>query len=216
MESAGETRLFIRALRGVSVRLVQVTIPAGKRDALLSVLDDEGIDYVVTDEASGREYVGVVYFPIPTVAVEPVLESLREVGIDTQVRTMDWPTYVGTMLEPPESNTTQLHLLGWAPSYMDSAQQMEQFQSGQHPPNGLATSFYENPEVDGLIDEAARELDPDRRASLYGEAGRQIWEDAPWIFLWVQSFPMVHSAEVTNIGGFPNEKFDAIYARPAD
>jgi uncharacterized hydrophobic protein (TIGR00341 family) len=72
----------------VSVRLVQVTIPAGKRDALLSVLDDEGIDYVVTDETSGREYVGVVYFPIPTVAVEPVLESLREVGIDDQAYTV--------------------------------------------------------------------------------------------------------------------------------
>jgi len=70
------------------VRLVQVTIPAGKRDALLSVLDDEGIDYVVTDEASGREYVGVVYFPIPTAAVEPVLESLREVGIDDQAYTV--------------------------------------------------------------------------------------------------------------------------------
>lgn len=149
-------------------------------------------------------------------AAQAIANFLREVGIDTQVRTMDWPTYVGTMLEPPEENTTQLHLLGWAPSYMDSAQQMEQFQSGQHPPNGLATSFYENPEVDALIDEAARELDPERRASLYGEAGTQIWEDAPWIFLWVQSFPMVHSAEVTNIGGFPNEKFDAIYARPVD
>ena len=70
------------------MRLVQVTIPAGKRDALLSVLDDEGIDYVVTDESSGREYVGVVYFPIPTAAVEPVLQSLREIGIDDQAYTV--------------------------------------------------------------------------------------------------------------------------------
>jgi len=65
-----------------------VTIPAGKRDALLSVLDDEGIDYVVTDESSGREYVGVVYFPIPTAAVEPVLQSLREIGLDDQAYTV--------------------------------------------------------------------------------------------------------------------------------
>ena len=38
------------------MRLVQVTIPAGKREAVLELLDEEGIDYVVTDETSGREY----------------------------------------------------------------------------------------------------------------------------------------------------------------
>jgi uncharacterized hydrophobic protein (TIGR00341 family) len=64
------------------VRLVQVTIPAGKRDAILRALDDEGIDYVVNDETSGREYTGVAYFPLPSAAVEPVLARLREVGVD--------------------------------------------------------------------------------------------------------------------------------------
>jgi len=59
-----------------------VTIPAGKRDAILRALDDEGIDYVVSDETSGREYTGVAYFPLPNEAVEPVLERLREVGVD--------------------------------------------------------------------------------------------------------------------------------------
>ena len=63
-------------------------MPAGKRDTVLGVLDDEGIDYVVTDETSGREFVGVVYFPIPTSAVEPVLERLREVGLDDQAYTV--------------------------------------------------------------------------------------------------------------------------------
>ena len=63
-------------------------MPAGKRDTVLSVLDEEGIDYVVTEETSGREFVGVVYFPIPTSAVEPVLERLREVGLDDQAYTV--------------------------------------------------------------------------------------------------------------------------------
>jgi uncharacterized hydrophobic protein (TIGR00341 family) len=64
------------------VRLVQITIPSGKRETLLSTLDDEGIDYVVADETSGREYAGIAYIPLPTNAVEPVLESLREAGLD--------------------------------------------------------------------------------------------------------------------------------------
>jgi uncharacterized hydrophobic protein (TIGR00341 family) len=70
------------------VRLVQVTIPAGKRETVLKVLDEEGIDYVVTDETSGREYTAVAYFPLPTNAVEPILEALREVGLDRQAYTV--------------------------------------------------------------------------------------------------------------------------------
>lgn len=70
------------------MRLVQVTIPAGKRETVLAVLDGEGIDYVVTDETSGREYTGVVYFPLPTNAVEPILEELREVGLDREAYTV--------------------------------------------------------------------------------------------------------------------------------
>ena len=70
------------------MRLVQVTIPAGKREAVLDLLDEQGIDYVVTDETSGREYTAVAYFPLPTNAVEPILESLREVGLEREAYTV--------------------------------------------------------------------------------------------------------------------------------
>ncbi|WP_424016048.1 TIGR00341 family protein [Halorubrum xinjiangense] len=63
-------------------------IPAGKRAAVVRALDDEGVDYVVTDETSGREYTAVATFPLPTAAVEPVLDRLREVGIDESTYTV--------------------------------------------------------------------------------------------------------------------------------
>lgn len=70
------------------MRLVQLSVPRGKREAALGVLDDEGIDYVVSDETSGRDIAAVVTFPLPTNAVEPVLESLRGVGIDDDTYTV--------------------------------------------------------------------------------------------------------------------------------
>ena len=70
------------------MRLVQVTIPTGKRQAVLGALDDEGIDYVVSDETSGRDVTAVVSFPLPKEAVEPVLDHLREVGIDEESYTI--------------------------------------------------------------------------------------------------------------------------------
>ncbi len=70
------------------MRLVQLTIPTGKRETILGTLDEEGIDYVVTDETSGRGYTAVVYFPLPTAAVEPVLDALREEGIEEDAYTV--------------------------------------------------------------------------------------------------------------------------------
>ena len=70
------------------MRLVQVSVPAGKRETVLDALDEEGIDYVVSDETSGREFTAIVSFPLPTNAVEPVLERLHQVGIDEDAYTV--------------------------------------------------------------------------------------------------------------------------------
>ncbi|MBX0348966.1 MULTISPECIES: TIGR00341 family protein [Haloarcula] len=70
------------------MRLVHLSVPTGKREAALGVLDDEGIDYVVSDETSNRDIAAVVSFPLPTNALEPVLEALREVGIDDDAYTV--------------------------------------------------------------------------------------------------------------------------------
>lgn len=66
------------------MRFVQVSIPAGKREAVADVLDSEGVDYMMTDETSGREYTAIAYFPLPTNAVQPILDKLDEAGVGEQ------------------------------------------------------------------------------------------------------------------------------------
>ncbi|GGJ12143.1 TIGR00341 family protein [Halobellus salinus] len=70
------------------MRLVQVMVPTGKREAVLGVLDEEDVDYALSDETSGRDYTAVVTFPLPTSAVEPILDRLREVGIERNAYTV--------------------------------------------------------------------------------------------------------------------------------
>ena len=69
-------------------RLVFVTIPTGKREAVLDLLEDEDIEYTLTDETSDRDYTCALYFPLPTGAVEPVLEGLRDVGLNDDTITV--------------------------------------------------------------------------------------------------------------------------------
>jgi len=63
-------------------------VPEGKRETILRTLDDEDIDYVVTDETSDREYTAMVTFPLPQSAVEPVLEQLHDAGLDREAYTV--------------------------------------------------------------------------------------------------------------------------------
>lgn len=148
-------------------------------------------------------------------ASQAIAGYLREVGLDPQLQTMDWPTYIKTITTPiDKGNVTELHYLGWAPAFLDAAQQMLQFLSSYAPPAGLESSFYKDARVDEWITAAERELNVDKRQELYCNAARKVWSDAPWIFLWVQRFPIVYSAKVTGVGSLPNEKFYALYARP--
>ncbi|AGB17304.1 TIGR00341 family protein [Halovivax ruber XH-70] len=70
------------------MRLVQLTVPTGSREAITGVLDDREIDYVVTEETSSRRYTAVIYFPLPKAAVEPVLDELGEQGVPEDAYTV--------------------------------------------------------------------------------------------------------------------------------
>ena len=70
------------------MRLVQLTVPSGKLETVRAALDDEGVDFVITEETSDRQYAAIAYIPLPTNAVEPVLERLREAGVDESTYTV--------------------------------------------------------------------------------------------------------------------------------
>jgi uncharacterized hydrophobic protein (TIGR00341 family) len=78
------------------MRYLEITVPEGRRQAVLNILEDEAIEYVVSDETSGRGYAAVVRFPLPTRAVEPVLDRLRQAGVsdDAQVVVIDAETVI--------------------------------------------------------------------------------------------------------------------------
>jgi len=70
------------------VRLVQIMVPVGAKDAVVETLTKSGIDHAVTDETSSREFDIVITFPLPTNAVESVLSDLRDAGIDEDTYTV--------------------------------------------------------------------------------------------------------------------------------
>ena len=150
---------------------------------------------------------------------QAVAGYLRDAGLQVEgPGTSDWPSYVaGIVLATPEKQAqkTDIHLLGWAPAYLDASQQFEQFYSPRAAPKGQESSYYKNPEVDGLIEKGNSDPNATSRNKTYCDAAKIVWSDAPWIFLYNQKLPLVTSAKITGVVGIPNEKFSTVYASPA-
>ena len=64
---------------------------------------------------------------------------------------------------------------------------------------GRNQNFYENPEVDALIDEGALATDPEARLEAYRKAVDLIVEDAPQVFVGTQR--MIYTIR-SDVGGF--------------
>lgn len=137
---------------------------------------------------------------------------LEEVGIKVELSTTDWGSYMGQIMAPAEESDYDMYLLGWAGGYPHGSHTMTVLKTG----NPFNAGFYSNPQIDELSSQADSDPDTDKAASLYCQANQILWDDAPWIFLYQQTYQMLTKPNLTNIRVLPSEKFDALYAMPVE
>ncbi|MFC7203060.1 TIGR00341 family protein [Haloferax namakaokahaiae] len=74
------------------MRLIQVLIPEGTRESVLTALDEQGVDYAVFDEVGRGDFEAMVQFPVPPSGVETVMDSLVDAGVKEGSYTIILPT----------------------------------------------------------------------------------------------------------------------------
>ncbi|SFB72243.1 TIGR00341 family protein [Halobiforma haloterrestris] len=91
------------------MRLVEILIPREKRDAVEAVLEDENIDYTLIEEEGREEPSVIITFPLPTPAVESVLDAIRDTGIDEDSYTVivDAETVISEQFDDLEQRYAQ-------------------------------------------------------------------------------------------------------------
>lgn len=115
---------------------------------------------------------------------EAVQSQLAEVGIDATIETLEWGAYLELTRQPAGENEVPVAMLGWGTVTGDADYGLYAlFHTSQHVPDGSNRSFYSNPEVDALLDEARVNTNPEEREALYAEALQIINDEAPWLFL---------------------------------
>lgn len=115
---------------------------------------------------------------------EAIQAMMLDVGIDAEIVTADWATYLQMTEVPAEQSTVPMAMVGWGTVTGDADYGLYPlFHTDQWVPTGSSRSFYSNPGVDSLLDLARTTPDPGIRQATYREAMSMIMEDAPWIFL---------------------------------
>jgi len=108
-----------------------------------------------------------------------IQQDLARVGIAVDVRSSE----LLTLLSDAARGNFQMYTLQWV-GVTDPDMLRRVYHSKQAPPSGLNRVFYQNAEVDRLIERAAAAVSDDERRALYSEAQRLIAQDVPYISLW--------------------------------
>jgi peptide/nickel transport system substrate-binding protein len=131
-------------------------------------------------------------------------QQLREVGIVLDIRTFEFATFFSDVTR----GAYQLHSLRWIGGNEDPDIFEYVFHSAKFSPNGANRTYYANPRVDALIDQARSELDQNARQQIYAEIQRILAEDLPYINLWYIENVMVHTERVRNLTLNPPGNYD--------
>jgi peptide/nickel transport system substrate-binding protein len=139
---------------------------------------------------------------------EAVQAYLQAIGVKTELRTYDWPTYIAGLLKPLAETELEVFLLGWGPLILDADMGLYgQFTCEVNPPKGLGSAFYCNAEYDAIMKDSRREQDPQKRLALLKKASEKVWDDAPWLWLHVEKFVLAYSSTIKGMVVTPTEKF---------
>ena len=108
-----------------------------------------------------------------------VQADLKKVGIPIDLKMLDW----GAFIEATDSGEPSFFRLGWVADYPDAENFLAfLFHSKNKGSNGNV-SFFDDSEVDRLLDESNVIADMDQRLALLQQAEARIIEKTPWLFL---------------------------------
>lgn len=134
---------------------------------------------------------------------EAAQAQLAELGIKMNIKIVDW----GLHLDMLDRGECDMYRMGWVVDYLDPDNFLYVNLSSKNPGIKGNYSFYENAEVDKLLDQARVVTDQKKRIEMYQKAETIIVDEAPWMFLlyygnWVATQKYVRNAVLPAFGDY--------------
>ena len=110
----------------------------------------------------------------------PLLSGWRSVGLDVTLEGLEWNSWIREGIK----GEGELYISGWAVDYPSADNFLYVLFHSSSSGAGTLWTFYNNSQVDRLLEEARGTLDESRRLDLYAQAEKKILSDAPVIPLY--------------------------------
>jgi peptide/nickel transport system substrate-binding protein len=98
--------------------------------------------------------------------------------VTARVRPLEWAAFI----ERVGAGDFEAASLGWSASD-PNPDPYPYWHSSQIPPDGLNSGYYSNPQADRWMEEARREMEPEKRVALYHRLHLLFRDDAPAVFV---------------------------------
>ncbi|CAN4270044.1 DdpA ABC-type dipeptide transport system, periplasmic component [Methylophilaceae bacterium] len=134
------------------------------------ILEKDGKPFsfeILTNQNKEREMTAVL-----------IQRRLKEVGIDVNIRVLEWASFLGRFIKPKQFDAV---VLGWSLSL--DPDQYGIWHSSQQAPGQFNFISYSNPQADKLLEAGRIELNPDKRMKIYHAFSKILLEDSPVIYL---------------------------------
>jgi peptide/nickel transport system substrate-binding protein len=136
------------------------------------------------------EYLGLPQYPELLKTGQVLREQLKDIGIDMEIKPVDVSVWFDAYVSGDYQITS---------AYQERTIDPDNFYSLVIRSGGpVNTTFYANPEVDALIDEAAASVDMEERKGLYRQIRGIVTKDAPIVFA---HFETLHYLMNKNVAG---------------
>jgi peptide/nickel transport system substrate-binding protein/oligopeptide transport system substrate-binding protein len=154
--------------------------------------------------------------PLQSPTAAAIQFDLKQVGIDAQLN----PVLMAPLLDSMERRkTVECVVAGWSQDYPDPSDYLDTlFNGNKITEEGCNnTSFYNNPQVNALLAQAAACNDPDQRLRLYQTTEQTVVTDAPLVPLFYQRVfalrqPWLHGLRLHPVLYF---RFERMWLDPA-
>ena len=120
--------------------------------------------------------------------------QLSKVGINMNIRVMEWQAYLNTVVHP---RNYEAILLGWSLSLMPDAYPL--WHSSSDKTGRFNLVGYSNKEVDKLIELGSTTVNKDELSKIYKSIFKKITDDIPYLFLYIPNSITVINNKIKNI-----------------
>ena len=136
-----------------------------------------------------------------------IQQDLRQIGIEVDVRSYEFATLYADVLK----GNFQMFTLQWVGGAVADPDMLRRiFHSDQVPPTGFNRGYYLNPQVDRLLEAAARAADEESRRRLYGEVQKLVAEDQPYVSIWNKRNVAVMQRGISGLTLMPRGDFTVL------